>query len=300
MTSKPAMHLSVAYGVVVVIWATTPLAIQWGAVDSGFSLAAMLRMVLALGCASLVLALWRIPLALHRRALSSYACAGLGLFLAMFCVYWASTRIESGLMSVIFGTSPLVTSLLAAWWLQERAFTPLRLAGMLMGLAGLALIFLDGTLVMQPGFAAGVMALLLGVLCNSASLVGLKVINDDSHPLATTTGALLVAAPLFTLAWWLDGALWPDSFSLRSSLSIVYLGVLGSVLGFALYYFIVRNMESASVALILVITPVLALVVGRVFNAEELPPEVWWGAILIGLGLLLHQRQAASVETVTG
>lgn len=285
------MPVSLAYLGVVLIWATTPLAIQWGTLDSSFSFAAMLRMVLALVCALLVLALWRIPLVLNARAVRSYLCAGLGIFLAMSCVYWASTRIESGLMSVIFGLSPLMTSALAAWWLGESSFHPVRLLGMLLGVAGLAVVFLDQGLTLQAGFAAGVVALLIGVVCNSASLVGLKVIADDSHPMATTTGALLVAAPLFVLLWCIDDGTWPAQLSLRGTLSIAYLGVLGSVVGFAMYYYIIRHMSSASVALILVITPLLALGVGKLFNAEQLPPGVWFGALLIGLGLLLHQWQ---------
>lgn len=293
------MPVSLAYMGVVLIWATTPLAIQWGTLDSSFSFAAMLRMALALACALLVLALGRIPLALNIRAVRSYLCAGLGIFLAMSCVYWASTRIESGLMSVIFGLSPLMTSALAAWWLGENSFSPVRLLGMLLGVIGLGVVFLDQGLTVQAGFAAGVVALLIGVVCNSASLVGLKVIADDSHPMATTTGALLVAAPLFFLLWYVDDGTWPTQMSLRGTLSIAYLGVLGSVVGFAMYYYIIRHMSSASVALILVITPLLALLVGKLFNAEQLPPGVWFGALLIGLGLLLHQWQPR-VRRTTG
>ncbi|WP_185267056.1 DMT family transporter [Halopseudomonas xiamenensis] len=285
------MPVSLAYLGVVFIWGTTPLAIQWGALDSSFSFAAMLRMVLALVCALLVLRLAGIPLLFHARAVRSYLCAGLGLFLAMSCVYWASTRIDSGLMSVIFGVSPLVTSALAAWWLGESAFSPARVLGMLLGVGGLAVVFLDQGLALQAGFAAGVAALLVGVVCNSASLVGMKVIADDSHPMVTTTGSLLVAAPLFFLLWCFQDGNWPTQSSWRGMLSIAYLGVLGSVLGFAMYYYIIRQLSSAAVALILVITPLLALMMGRLFNAEQLPSGVWLGALLIGAGLLLYQWQ---------
>lgn len=285
------MPVSLAYLGVVFIWGTTPLAIQWGALDSSFSFAAMLRMVLALVCALLVLRLAGIPLLFHARAVRSYLCAGLGLFLAMSCVYWASTRIDSGLMSVIFGVSPLVTSALAAWWLGESAFSPARVLGMLLGVGGLAVVFLDQGLALQAGFAAGVAALLVGVVCNSASLVGMKVIADDSHPMVTTTGSLLVAAPLFFLLWCFQDGSWPTQSSWRGMLSIAYLGVLGSVLGFAMYYYIIRQLSSAAVALILVITPLLALMMGRLFNAEQLPSGVWLGALLIGAGLLLYQWQ---------
>lgn len=294
------MPVPLAYLGVVLIWATTPLAIQWGTLGSSFSFAAMLRMLMALVCALLVLAIWRIPLALHARAIRSYLCAGLGLFLAMSCVYWASTRIESGLMSVIFGLSPLMTSVLAAWWLGESSLNLQQLLGMLLGLVGLGVVFLDQGLTLQAGFAAGVVALLIGVVCNSASLVGMKVIADDSHPMATTAGSLLVAAPLFLLLWYVDGGGLPEQLSLRAGLSIAYLGVLGSVVGFAMYYYIIRYMSPASVALILVITPLLALLVGKLFNAEQLPPGVWFGALLIGLGLLLHQWEPRTRQAISG
>lgn len=214
MTRSRSVKL--AYVIVVLIWATTPLAIRWGAVDTGFAFAAMARMVLGMLFALLLHALWRLHLPLHRRALLSYLCAGGGL--------------------------------------------------------------------------AVIVVLLFAVLSHAASLVGLKWIADDSPPLATATGALLVAAPLFLLSWWLAGGSLPSTLSLRGGLSIVYLGLFGSVLGFALYYYIVRYLSSAQVALILVITPVLALLIGRLFNDEQLRSQVWLGAAVICSGLLLHQR----------
>lgn len=280
--------LVLAYAGVTLIWATTPLAIQWGALDAGFTFAAGARMAIGMLCALLVLGLWRVRLPLHRRALTSYACAGIGQFATMLGVYWAAQRIDSGLMSVIFGLSPLVTSLLASVWLGEQLLNLPRLLGMLLGLGGLAVIFGDGMLLLEPGALAGIAVLLLGVLLNAATLVGLKHIADDSPPLATTTGALLVATPLFLIAWWLDGASLPAELSWRGGLSIAYLGLFGSVLGFAMYYFILRHLASERVALILVITPLAALLVGRQFNDEALPAQVWLGGLLISLGLLLH------------
>lgn len=284
------MPVVVPYVLVVLIWSSTPLAIQWSALETGFTFAAMSRMVLALGCVIAVLVVARIPLGLSRRALGSYGCAGVGLFLAMVSVYWAASRMDSGLMSVIFGLSPLVTSVLATIFLQTRAITGFRLAGMALGLAGLGIVFMSDGIEMQSGYLAGVVALLFGVLSNSAALVGLKWLGDDSHPLATTTGALVVATPLFVLTWWLGGGGIPEQISLRGGLSIVYLGILGSVLGFAMYYIIVRKLEPTQVSLMMVITPIIALFFGRVFNSESLPSQVWVGAVIIGVGLLLHER----------
>ncbi len=283
------MPVVIPYVLVVLIWSSTPLAIQWSALETGFTFAAMSRMLLALGCAILFLIVARIPLGRSWRSIASYGCAGVGLFLAMVSVYWAASRMDSGLMSVIFGLSPLVTSILATVFLQTRVFSGFRLAGMALGMVGLTMVFMGDGTEMQSGYLAGVAGLLFGVLSNSAALVGLKWLADDSHPLATTTGALVVATPLFVMTWWMSGGVVPEEISMRGGLSIIYLGILGSVIGFAMYYIIVRKMEPTQVSLMMVVTPVMALFFGRVFNSESLPSQVWVGAIVIGAGLLLHE-----------
>lgn len=88
----------------------------------------------------------------RRGALLTYLAGGLGIWGAMTSVYWGAQHIPSGMVSVIFGLSPVVTALMAAIWLGERAQTPFRLLGMALGLIGLALITL-----MTP-----VIALILG------------------------------------------------------------------------------------------------------------------------------------------
>ena len=282
------MSLPVAFASVILIWSTTPLAIKWSALGLGPSFAVFSRMVIgALLCAAL-LALLRIRLPLHRRARLSYAASGLSMFGAMALTYWAAQYVSSGMISVLFGMSPLITSVGAALWLKEEALTPSKLRGMWLGMFGLVLVFRGG-LVLGEGAVAGLAALLVAVLVQSLGLVWIKRIGDDSPPLATTLGSLIVSLPLFCAAWWLAGgdipAVWPE----RALAATLYLGVFGSVLGFALYYYMIKHMETGRVALITLITPVLALLLGHGLNNEAVPPQVWLGTASIILGLGLHR-----------
>ena len=292
------MSVPLAYLTVVLIWSTTPLAIKWSAQGAGFAFAVAARMVIGLAVAALILLLWRIRLPLGARARRSYLAGGLGLFGAMTLTYWGSQYIHSGLVSVLFGLSPLVTGLLALLWLEEEAFNARQFAGMLLGLVGLAVIFGDsGNLGGEPDGAhavAGVAALLAAVTIYSASLVWLKRIGDDSPPLATTAGTLGVALPLFGLVWWYAGAEIPVPLPLQAGGAIIYLGVFGSVLGFALYYYVIKHMETGKVSLITLVTPVLALWLGNLLDGEVISARGWAGAGLIGLGLALHQWRALS------
>lgn len=293
------MSVPIAYIAVIAIWSTTPLAIKWSALGSGYAFAVLSRMLIGASLAFLLLAIWRVGFPLHARARRSYLAGGLGLFGAMICTYWGARFIDSGLVSVLFGLTPLVTSLLAALWLREPALQPQRLLGMLVGIVGLALVFAAGSTAGSGDSSAGILALLLAVLIYSASLVWIKRIGDDSPPLATTAGTLTVSLPLFGLAWLCTDGVLPEALPLRAGMAILYLGVFGSVLGFALYYYVIKHVEAGRVALITLVTPVLALLLGSSLNDEVVPPRVWAGACLIGLGLALHQwRSLAGLATL--
>ena len=282
------MSLPAAFVSVILIWSTTPLAIKWSALGIGPSFAVFSRMVIgALLCLAL-LALLRVRFPLHRKAWLSYTASGLSMFGAMALSYWSAQYVSSGMISVLFGLSPLITSLGAALWLKEEAITPNKLAGMLLGVLGLALVFRGG-LGLGDGAILGLAALFVAVVVQSLGLVWIKRIGDDSPPLATTLGSLIVALPLFFAAWWLaDGSLpavWPE----RALAATVYLGIFGSVLGFALYYYMIKHMETGRIALITLITPVLALLLGHGLNDEAVLPQVWLGTASIMLGLGLHR-----------
>lgn len=286
------MSVPAAYLGIILIWATTPLAIQWSTQGTGFAFAVLARMLIGVVVAGLLVAVWRIGMPLHGRARRAYLVGGLGLFGAMVLTYWGARYVHSGLISVLFGLSPLMAGVLAALWLGERALTPLKIAGMVLGALGLAVIFIDGESLGGEHALVGLLALLLAVFIYSASLVGLKRIADDSPPLATTVGTLAVSLPLFALVWaFTDGHL-PVMVPPRSGAAIVYLGIFGSVIGFALYYYVIKHLAASKVALITLITPVLALFLGHVFNGESIGLRLWLGSGLILFGLAVHEWQA--------
>lgn len=283
------MSVPAAYLGIILIWSTTPLAVQWSTQGAGFAFAVFARMLIGVALAAILIAVWRIGLPLHKRARQSYLAGGLGVFGAMTLTYWGARHVHSGLISVLFGLTPLMTSVLAALWLGEKTLTRQRIAGMALGIAGLATIFAQVEGVGDAQAGIGLAALVLAVFFYSASLVWLKRIGDDSHALATTAGTLAVSVPLFGLVWWLAEGSVPSELPIRTEAAIVYLGVFGSVLGFALYYYVIGRMDAGRVALITLVTPVLALLLGQVLNGEQIGPRVWLGAGIITVGLVLHQ-----------
>jgi drug/metabolite transporter (DMT)-like permease len=282
------MSLPAAFVSVILIWSTTPLAIKWSSLGGGSSFAVLSRMALGTLLCGVLLALLRERFPLHRRARLSYLVSGLSMFGAMALTYWSAQFVSSGMISVMFGLSPLLTSFGAMLWLKEETLTPAKLAGMLLGIAGLALVF-QGGLGLGDGALLGLAALFIAVALQSLGLVWLKKIGDDSPPLATTLGTLVVALPFFFIAWWLADGHVPAALPERAVAATLYLATFGSVLGFVLYYYMIKHMEAGHVALIALITPVMALLLGHGLNHEEVLPHVWFGTAFILLGLCMHR-----------
>jgi len=282
------MSLTAAFVSVILIWSTTPLAIKWSALDAGFSFAVFTRMAIGVMLCGALLIVLRVRLPLHGRALHSYVASGTSMWCTMILVYWSSQYVSSGMISVLFGLSPLITSLGAMIWLEEESFTPYKVTGMLLGFTGLILVF-RGNLQLGDAATVGFITLLAAVLAQSLGLVWIKKVGDDSHPMSTTFGSLTVSLPLFFLAWWVTDGNWPDMLPIRASAAIFYLGTVGSVLGFMMYYYMIKHMDTSRIALITLITPVLALLLGHGLNNEAVLPQVWFGTAFILLGLGMHR-----------
>lgn len=282
------MSVPAAYVGIILIWSTTPLAIKWSSAGTGFLFAVTARMALGTVLSLLLLRLLRIAVPWDRDARRAYVAAALGIYGAMLSTYWGAQYIPSGLISVLYGLMPLFTGVMAAWWLNERSLSPLRIVGVLLGIAGLALIFLAGRALEHIAWQ-GIAAVLGGVLMQAASAVWVKRTGATLHPMALNGGALLLALIAYLLTWAVFDGAWPAQLDRHNSGAIIYLGVLGTVVGFNLYFFVLKRLSAGAISVITLITPVLALLLGNWINNEVVDLRVWQGTACILVGLLIYQ-----------
>jgi len=279
------MSVPAAYIGVILIWTTTPLAIQWSGDEPGFLFGITSRIVLSAILALILISVLRLPIQWDAKARKGYLASGLGIFSSMLPVYWAAQYIPSGWISVLFGLAPIITGVMTPFWLNEKSLSLTQWVGALLGLLGLVIIFWNNA-AMGSHVIYGISAMLCSVFCYSASGIWIKHIGSPVSGFVMTTGGLSVAAPLFLLAWFISGNSWPETIETRTAGAIVYLAVIGSLLGFALYYHLLKSMEVTRVTLIALITPVSALLLGAGLNNEITTPAIWWGTGLIVSGLV--------------
>lgn len=283
------MNVSTAYIAVVLIWSTTPLGIVWSSESVHPTLAVLLRMLIALILGLVLIKVNRIKLPWHRDAVKLYLFSALGIFGGMLLSYYAAQYISSGLISLIFGLAPILSGVIAQKLINEPKFTLIKKIALVIALIGLCIVCLDNLLLSKHGYI-GIVLVLFAVTFFSLSGVLVKSVQISIHPLSTTIGALLFCTPLFLIVWLIfDGSLNYQQWQLRSILAIIYLGVFGSLIGFIAYFYILQKLTASTVALITMITPVLALSLGALLNNEHVSFNLVIGAAFVVTGLTCFQ-----------
>ena len=282
------MPTAAAYLIVVLVWATTPLAIKWSAEAGAPIGSVMLRMLFAFLAGLVVLLLLRRRLRRDRRAILSYAAAVPGVFGAMALSYHASMTLASGMMSVIFGMAPLISGLILQLLPGAVTLRRWHWFGCTIGVVGLAVVFAN-SLVLDAELVPALLMMLLAVSLFSISGIAVQRVAAGLGPLEQTLGALGLSLPCFFALWLASGEPLSIPLSARGFWSVIYLALFGSLVGFLCYFLILSRLAAATVALVTLITPVLALGLGMLLNQEQPSSSMLLGAalILVALGAYL-------------
>jgi drug/metabolite transporter (DMT)-like permease len=271
----------VALGIVYVVWGSTYLGIKVAVETLPPLFAAGTRFLAAGTILVLVLAWFGRSLRVSRRELLSSAFVGLLLLtLGVGVVHVAETRIDSSVAAMIAGTVPLQVILLRTVN-RERVTRALRV-GTAVGLIGLALVVL-------PGIGSGSTA--LGLLVMVAASISWSVGSFVSPRLALPRDPFVASAlemlfgglflTLAALAIGEGGDLGADSFALRSLAAWAYLVVVGSLVGFSAYAWLLRAAPISLVVTHQYVNPLVAIALGMLLLGERPSPLALVGATLV-------------------
>ncbi len=274
------------------IWGTTFFAIRACIGDGGYPtyLAAAIRFVIAAAIlGAIVLVGWARPAPRGARAWAWLICAGLINFVGYALVYRAEEQITGGLACVIYGTAPLMMAVMAAATGTEKVARA-AVAGALVSLAGIALIYWDRLDKGSASQATGVLLMLGAVLMSTTYNIIFKRHAAGQHPMATNAvflGTTALAMSVFTLIVERQPIPWPPP--VVPTLAVLYLAIVGSVVAFASYFYLLQRVRLMTLSTLVLVQPVIALVVDSLWEAQQITPLAYLGAgiTLGGVGVNL-------------
>ena len=205
-------------------------------------------------------------------------------------VFWGEQYISSGLAALLQATLPAFGLVFAHIHLPRERMTWARTSGVVLGVFGVAVVFSNQLAIAGQKALAGCVALVLSALFAAYSNVLVKAYGKHLEPAILAGGQMFFGLiPLMVIGILLEG----NPFALRwtpvALLSLLYLAVVGSVIAFLLYYWLVHNMDVTKSMMIALVTPVVAVVLGMVVLGEELSWRTIVGGLMImaGLGLIV-------------
>lgn len=279
-------NLILTYGLLVFIWATTPLAIVWSVSDLHPMWALVLRFFIALPLAIVVLFILKVRFPVDEVSILSYIAGSLSLIGSQIFTYAATAYLSSGLIALMFGLAPIMAGLIGRFGFQQK-LALLQWLGMAVSIIGLGLICLsDNQNHVQP---LGIGLMIVSVFAYSLSIFLVKKINANIQAMAQATGSILVSTLIAILVVpWILQYVPTQMPSAKSLLALFYTVIMASLIAMFCYFKLVQNLKPTTLSLTTVMTPLLAILIGAFLNDEQLSVQVFVGASIVLFGLLLY------------
>ncbi|HKA38067.1 MAG TPA: EamA family transporter, partial [Thermoanaerobaculia bacterium] len=233
---------------------------------------------------------------------TAFLVGGLMLLGGNGLVTWAEKRVPSGLAALIVASVPLWMALLDGIQKRTKPRLPV-VAGLLAGLAGLLVLVAPGRFAGHGGVdLLGAGALLLAALCwTTGSLYSRHHAKLPSSVLTSTAMQMIGGGTLLWIVGLAGGEgsrLDLASVSSRSLLSLAYLIVFGSLLGFSAYVWLLRSTTPARVSTYAYVNPVVAVLLGWAFAGEAITLRIVLATVAIVGSVALIIRYGGSRPSV--
>jgi drug/metabolite transporter (DMT)-like permease len=273
------------------IWGGTFIAGRVLALAVPAAVGSLLRFVVAV-VALLAAACWLeggLPRLTRRQLLGTLLLGATGIFAYNLFFLGALARLPASRTSLIIALNPIVTIAAASLLLGER-MSARRWFGVAVALVGVWIVVSRGDVLGSVGGAVGLGELLMfGGVCSWAAytLIGRRVLAGLT-PLAATTWASLWGVGLLALAAAPDlHDLGTDDLTLPVVLSVLYLGVLGTAVGFVWYYQAVQRLGASRTVIFNNLVPVFGATFGVLLLGEPLLPSMLLGGAIAVAGVML-------------
>jgi len=283
------------------IWGSTWLFIKLGLKDLPPLTFAGIRFVI--GCAILfaIIRIRGIQLPRGRADWGLLAVTGILSFgLNYGLVFWGEQHITSGLAALLQATLPAFGLVFAHFHLPGERLSWTKIGGVVLGVCGVAVVFSNQLAIAGRQALAGCIALILSAAFAAYSNVLVKAYGKKLNPAIMAAGQMFFGLLLLlAVGLPLEGNPFRFHWTPMAVIALLYLAVVGSVIAFMLYYWLVLNMDVTKSMLIALVTPVVAVILGMLVLDEEFGWRTLAGGAMIMLGIaFIVVRRNRSVQPV--
>lgn len=290
------MRSKIVWLLLCLIWGSTWAFIKLGLEDLPPFTFAGIRFVIASLIIYAIIAARKIRLPRTRKDWTLLAVTGVLSFTLNYgLVFWGEQYVSSGLAALLQATIPVFGLVIAHFYLPDEQMTPAKVLGVVLGVAGVGVIFSDQLTVAGPKALAGSAGLVIGSACAAYANVLVKSRGGKMEPATLAFGQMVFGlVPLLLIGIATEGSPLNVHWSGMAVVSLFYLAIVGTVFAFLMYYWLVQHMDVTNTMLIALVTPIIAVALGIVVLDEKLNWRMVIGGAMIigGIAIIVLKRRA--------
>lgn len=198
--------------------------------------------------------------------------------------------------AIIFATSPMITSVLAALFLDEK-LTPRRMAGIVLALFGTILLLCNGNLSILHSLTLNkgdLYELGAAFLCSVMTILGRKIRYSSS--LSVTLCNMFSAFTVTLLYFLFSGEAPLPRLSVVATISVLYCGLLGSACAYALQQTSIKRIGAGATGAFLNGSPVLSIISAMIFMGESISSLQVVSAVVIFFGIFINASEKRPIS----
>ena len=228
-----------------------------------------------------------------RRARGRLTAVTAMFFLQQGAIFWGLTYTTAGRMGLLLNTQPIITAVLAHWFVAHDRLTWSKLAGLLMAVSGVFFVFRESFLQEASGMRIGDMLALLAAVSWGTQNIVTKHIVRDMRPAAITTWQAGISSVLFLVTGLLvgTGPLPKRPLDLAFYGATAYIILVATVLGFVAWVYLIERNPPSQVTSFCFITPIASLFFGWLLLGEALSRDVILATALVGAGIFIANHE---------
>jgi len=210
-------------------------------------------------------------------------------------LYWGQQHTLEAIAAVIVGLNPILATVFSRALLPDERVGRLGVAGLVLGLSGIALLQL-----LKPGAALdlqglGELAVAAAVACWALGTVVSRRIDHKMPAVTLTAWQMLIGAVLLHItAFGLEGG-GRMSWTAAGTGSLLYLALLSSAFGYFLFFFLVQRVGPIRTTVVSTLTPISATIAGVLVLADPVEPRmlIAFGLIVVSFALVTQPWNVA-------
>ncbi|MEO9654916.1 DMT family transporter [Marinomonas sp.] len=213
----------------------------------------------------------------------------MGNLLPFFLISTGQKDVSSGITGLLMAFMPLATMILAHYFVSGESLNRFKVLGFVLGISGVVIVLWPSLAGAHSDLLGGLLILLATLSYAINAILARRL--PSFNPVVTAAGVMIISSMVIVPLWLWQELPWQQSYSLKASVSMLWLGVGPTALATILLFAVIGTAGPTFLSYINYVIPIVAYFTGAILLGEVIEWRSLGAMLLIILGIALTRKR---------